>query len=173
MWGGPGRLRGPGPRATVLAPSSPTPGHFPTSATGPRRPLGRLASGGNFALLAEKLPFPQKQRKPVAWTSWKGASYPDPGCPRAAAAAPSPPPPRPRGPPRGAHSFLIPGPRPRSRHQPWARPGLTAPPSPAASGPPPRAEGEVVRDANTLGSAALRSGARACKAPTRPTCDRP
>ena len=36
-----------------------------------------------------------------------------------------------------------------------------------------RAEGEVVRDANTLGSAALRTGARACKAPTRPTCDPP
>lgn len=76
VWGGPGRLRGPGPRATVLAPSSPTPGHSPTSATGPRRPLGRLASGGNFALLAKKLPFPQKQRKPVAWTSWKGGFLP-------------------------------------------------------------------------------------------------
>lgn len=139
--GRPGEAAGTQPASYCPGALVSDPRSFPHFCDWPSTPLGPLASGGNFTLLAEKLPFPQKQRKPVAWTSWKGASYPHAGCQRAAAEALSAPP-RLRGPPRGAHSFLISGPRPRAKHQPWAQPGLTAPPLPAPAGPPPRAEGE-------------------------------
>ena len=44
--------------ASLLAPFSPTLGHSPIPAPGPRRPSGRMASSGNFTFPAEELPFP-------------------------------------------------------------------------------------------------------------------
>ncbi|CAI9157576.1 unnamed protein product [Rangifer tarandus platyrhynchus] len=67
--GRPGEAAGTQPASYCPGALVSDPRSFPHFCDWPSTPLGPLASGANFTLLAEKLPFPQKQRKPVAWTS--------------------------------------------------------------------------------------------------------
>lgn len=167
--GRPVEAAGPGPRATVLAPSSPTPGLSPSSATGPRRPLGRWRRAVTSLCSPRNSRFLRSRESP--WLGQVGRGLPT-LIPAARGLRPRlcPRPPGPAGLP-GVHTPSLfqgrahdldtsPGPDLDSQHHPC--PLLRD-----------RHLGPRVRDVKPLGSSALRSGSRACKAPTRPTCDRP